>query len=493
MNNVDVVIVGLGPTGMTLAHELEKHNISYLVCDKRDAVSTMTRAVNITPASIAVLRMSLGLGLDGLMTKTQDIKLFFNNNKVSSISYKELNFPYKHFCYLPQPKLESLLKQNLNVESLKEKTLVKEVSREGQGYKVLLKDLANDEECWVTCQYVIGCDGSNSIVSNAIHTSEEKEDYQTSFLLFDIELEETFTNESLYYVDDDSYIIVVPTSNKNYRVILSFPSINKMDIESYRDVGFLASHLEAKINQALPNITKLVWFTCGDFKHRITHVLDTAKSFLCGDAFHIFSPIGGLNLNTGLQDAVNLGWKLAYVINGHATDKLLESYQTERTLAANRIRDKTKKMTKCMVHAKEYAVSNNFTATSDHEKQILLSKLSYALSGYDNYAHDNSGPPINKVNKHHHISEFVSSQSDYEELCRRLLTNSFNLIISSHLDTDSEMPHPCLEIISFDCCLTKENEAVLIRPDGYVLYVGKIATVSEVNKLVEHELSQGEQ
>ncbi len=441
MKSVDVLIVGMGPTGMVLANELQKWGINYFIIDKREAVSSMTRAVNITPASLALLQYSLKLNLADEIIQTEKIHLFWENKWVSDVNYEKMNFPYKSFSYYKQPHLEKALKDKLDKSRIKEKTELKTIEKNpAGGYKVLLD---NEEIC---SQYIIGCDGNNSLVRNWITQENDFEDYGAHFLLFDIETNVNFTEEGLYYIYSDGYIIIAPIDKEKnqYRIVLSSAELSKTATEQYNDINFIENYFSKKSNTVI-SVEKIIWFTSGTFRHRISSVAQHENIFLCGDAYHIFSPVGGLNLNTGLQDAINLAWKLAYVIQGKASPSFLKTYAVERGKSVERTRNATKEMTHYMTNFTTKGELKNHHTNTKNIFEYILPKI---LSGYDN--------------QYQHVSELFLKE-EYDSFCNSINNLGFNLVLNN-------------------------NQWLLISPDGYIVDAIEKEKLNEVENSINKKL-----
>lgn len=482
METVSVLIVGLGPSGMTLAHELEKHGVSYTIVDKRKAISSMTRAVNLTPATMASLRYSMKLSLDHEAINTSRIRLFWENKRIADIDYKNMNFPYKSFSYYPQPLLEEKFSQQLDKYTQRELTELLRIKEVQDGYEVLLFDHRRDKKYWLKCKYLIGCDGNNSTVRKWITDKNDTEDYGANFLLYDVVFKENLTIDSLYYVYENGYIIIVPIGPNRYRIILSFSKLNFNQTEQYNDIDFLENYLNMMLKKQSTPIQEILWFTHSRFSHRIASRSIYGNCILCGDAFHVFSPVGGLNMNTGIQDAINLGWKLAFVLQGKAEHNLLMSYESERSHAVRKIRDKTKHLTQCVTNATNYEGSRKYiTALSNRVEQRF--KLPYLLSGYDNYNLTEYSSYPNHLSVGHHISENIKCCDTYEMLCDAVNESVFTLIHGRLVPTDSTKGK--LHDLNTLCHNHFGDDTwVLLRPDGFIAATGSSDDIGQAHNAV---------
>lgn len=480
MLECQVLIVGLGPTGMMLANEMQKHHIDYLVIDKRKAISNIPRAVNLTPASLALLEFSLGLNILEKTIQTDAIKVYWNNKLVSRVSYLYQKFPYRKFCYLPQPILEKILHKQLRFKKSKilEETELTEIKKlEKGGYVVNLRSktagLIN-----IRCQYLIGCDGNNSFVRQWAKISSEEEDYKSGFFLYDIEVaEKPSVDDSNYYIFEQGYIIIVPIAPQKYRIILSSSELVNYENSNYESVDFLYSFIK-KYCKIEVKIKRIVWFTNSGFKHRIANSFYEQDHFLVGDAFHVFSPVGGLNMNTGLQDAVNLGWKLAYTIKGYADRQILKTYVDERKIAVQAIKEKTQHLTLVMIKAKTYEPARRYIGSFPN-RIFFKQKLPKMLSGYDGYCELTEYQGVIPFKVGHHISEFISEKFIYSSICRGLDKQKFNLLANEVLVVNQKCR---IYLNSFQTRKVNLNNCfLLLRPDGYIQKIDSISNFSALS------------
>lgn len=469
MREVTVAIIGLGPTGMTVANELQKHGINYVIVDKRKAISEMTRAVNLTPASLSLLEFSLGLDVSKKTTETNAINAYWLGKPISRVSYKFQKFPHRKFCYLPQPLLEKQLFSKLdadNADVIEEAELIG-VEKNNEGYVLKINSRLSGEST-INAQYIVACDGNNSFVRQWLNIENDTEDYNSNFFLYDIKTEEKIVDDSSYFLFEHGYVIVVPIAVNNYRIILSSTKLSDKNTEKYNNINFLSSFLQEQCSLKL-TITDLIWFTQAAFKHRIAQQCQQQKIFLAGDAFHVFSPVGGLNLNTGLQDAINLAWKLAYVIKGFASSRFLVSYTDERMRVIEAIKNKTKYLTQVMTQAENYPAAKKYIISLAN-RNFLKHELPQLLSGYDSYQSKINTSGQVGFSPGHHISEFISNKSIYSDLCKKIDPTKFNLLINDDVSIDPEIRDLVARINVKQIDLN--GHFILLRPDGYIFNSG---------------------
>src|SRR5882762_10776120 len=182
----------------------------------------------------------------------------------------------------------------------------------------------------VTCEtaYTAGCDGASSVVRQTMATGFPGGTYEQIFYVADAEASGPSVNGDVNVdLDEADFLAVFPLKGAGrVRLIGTVRDDRAKHAETLRfqDVsGRAIEHLKI-------NISKVNWFSTYHVHHRVTDHFRRGRAFVLGDAAHIHTPVGGQGMNTGIGDAINLAWKLAEVLQGHAPDALLDSYETER-------------------------------------------------------------------------------------------------------------------------------------------------------------------
>lgn len=215
---------------------------------------------------------------------------------------------------------------------------------DGDGIKARVRDISGATH-GIECRWLVGCDGARSAVRKGIKLTFEGEKYPIGFALGDVELgwdrprghAYRFTQTVEGQIRNAMVAVPVRGSTRRYRFSMGYPEPRAGELLD--DVGTEAitppslQELTAIANPMLPpetHLSNLRWSSFYRISHRIVSTYSVGKVFLAGDAAHIHPPIGGLGMNTGLQDAHNLSWKLALVAHGVVGPGLLDSYSAER-------------------------------------------------------------------------------------------------------------------------------------------------------------------
>ncbi|WP_081402504.1 FAD-dependent monooxygenase [Acinetobacter towneri] len=196
-------------------------------------------------------------------------------------------------------------------------------------------------------KYVIGADGSHSIVRKGLNLNFTGEKYAQDFLLGDVDVDWDLDRERFrIFVHGERIAVFLPLYGQRSRIMTT--DIKSEDSDNKAETSKLSlEELEKTFAEVVQKPLKLSnpdWLTHFRTHHRIVDRYRVGHVFVAGDAAHIHSPAGGQGMNTGLQDAANLAWKLAAVLKNHADDSLLDTYETERLPVAQQVIEFTDKV-----------------------------------------------------------------------------------------------------------------------------------------------------
>ena len=267
--------------------------------------------------------------------KVHGIGAFSDGRQVTHITFdlEGLETHYPYLLVFPQGETERLLVdhlRSLGVE-VERRTSLTGLSQDKSGVTVKLVD-AEGRSSESRTPWLVGCDGARSAVRKALGLSFEGAEYEESFLLADVRL-------SWDRPDDEMTIILTPEGP-----IASFPlpepgrwrlvhaSTHRVD-DSEAEPSLVVSRFQALLREngrAEAEVSDPTWTSAFKIHRRVVERFREGRCFLAGDAAHIHSPAGGQGMNTGIQDAYNLGWKLGLVVRGASAEALLDSYSSER-------------------------------------------------------------------------------------------------------------------------------------------------------------------
>jgi 2-polyprenyl-6-methoxyphenol hydroxylase-like FAD-dependent oxidoreductase len=324
---VDVLIIGAGPTGLTLAIELLRRGLNIRIIDQLTARTTQSRALGLQARSLEVFeKLSV---LDKMLDRglpIDTVHLYQNGKQIGMTSLSILPIAYPFVLIIPQADTEAILTERLE-------ELGGKIER-GISFLELCNNQAvlahpSEKKEIVAAKWIVGCDGAHSALRHALNIPFKGTKFSESFALADV----TIPNCPLAHRDIHGFLcstgilgcIPLPKKNQFRLITTSTDLIKSEDLTA----PFLEKLIQncTKLNLKIENI---LWASVFTIHRRIVPQMSKGSLFLCGDAAHIHSPAGGQGLNIGIQDAFNLAWKLALVHQGHAKEELLETYQEER-------------------------------------------------------------------------------------------------------------------------------------------------------------------
>ena len=337
---IDVLICGAGPTGLVLALRLARSGVRVRIVDAAAEPGTTSRALVVHARTLEFYRQ-MGLA-EAFLSESLPFtaaNLWVRGRQVGHVRLGEIGkglsrFPYMVVC--PQDRherflVEHLLRAGVTVERPIE---LLDFEQGTDGVRVRLKRPEGNEE---TCEaaYLAGCDGARSKVRKVLDAGFPGGTYSRAFYVADVEATGPVMNNELHVaLDDADFLGIFPLSGGRTARLIGTVAVEQEEAREalrWEDVGRTAA---ARMGIAVERVN---WFSTYRVHHRVASRFRKDRVFLLGDAAHVHSPVGGQGMNTGIGDAVNLAWKLADVIQGHAQPALLDSYEPERMAFARRL------------------------------------------------------------------------------------------------------------------------------------------------------------
>ena len=346
--DTDVFIVGAGPTGLTLAAQLRSFGVRFRLIDRNADRAHESRALAVQARTVEILE-SLGIG-EALVAKGNPsvrLALHFERGAAAKVDLgafaaADTRFPF--VLLVSQAETEALLGQHLTDRGVAIERGVDLVDATPGSDDVrcrLRRPDGREEE--VVARYVVGCDGAHSAVRKRAGISFEGDAYVQDFMLGDLEADGPIEPDTIHaYAAAGCVALFFPLRTPaTWRVIAlrakggprKTERAPASDDQPLMRDELALDDLQTVVDGATGGELRLrdpVWLTHFRLHHRQAQKYRDGRMFLAGDAAHIHSPVGGQGMNTGIQDAWNLGWKLALVAQGRASDELLDTYQAER-------------------------------------------------------------------------------------------------------------------------------------------------------------------
>ena len=341
-----ILVVGAGPTGLTLASELLRHGAPVRIIDKLPGIVPTCRANGIHSRTLEIFH-DLGIVGDVLARghELHGANQFANGECFLHLRFEnEVDSPYPFTVSLEQFNTEEILEGLLNrlggrVERATE--LVGMADRL-DGVPATLRHTDGSEEI-VQTPWLVACDGAHSRVRHLNHQHFPGECDPRQYVVADVVLrEERLARDEIYaFLTDRGTLFIFPIPGGRYLVVADVRGPSGGEAPSLEEVQALVTER----GPGAVRVSEPHWLSYFHINYRVTRHYRHGRTLLAGDAAHVHSPIGGLGMNTGIQDAYNLGWKLALVARGLAPQSLLETYERERRAVAEDVIKVTRMMT----------------------------------------------------------------------------------------------------------------------------------------------------
>lgn len=342
-----VLIVGAGPTGLFLAGDLARHGIACRLIDASREPHTAPRAINLHARTLEVFE-DLGIAEEVLqagaparavnLSATQ--KRGGSGKTVGRLSLDAIDSPYPFMFGLSQIETERILEDFAARNGLHVERAVRLVglAQDEEGVTTQLEHLESGQEEHARFGWVVGCDGLHSIVRHVLGIPFEGKPYEEGVGLIDIQLDwKRSHDEAHVFLAPGGTLMFQPMPGERcWRLAVDLAPLAQGQTRpepTLEDFQVMANERGAD-DAMLCNPT---WMSYFHVHKRLVPHYRVGKVFLAGDAAHVHSPIGAQGMNTGLQDAYNLAWKLALVIQGAGRPELLDSYEAERRPVAQRV------------------------------------------------------------------------------------------------------------------------------------------------------------
>ncbi|MFH8937187.1 FAD-dependent monooxygenase [Streptomyces griseosporeus] len=322
----NVIVVGSGPTGLLLAGDLATAGIPVTVVEKRPhKISNLSRAFVLHARTLEQLdARGLADGIEDAGRPLDRLRLFGR----LTVALDTLPSRFNHLLVIPQYEVEKALERRALEAGVdfRHETEVTGLAQDADGVTLRVRTAAGEEE--LRAAYVVGTDGMRSAVRDAIGLPFPGHSAIRSVVLADVRLAEEPANLLTVNAVGDAFAFLAPFGDGYYRVIgwhrgRNVPDSEPLDLEEIKEITRLALGRDYGMHDAR-------WMSRFHSDERQAPAYRVGRVFLAGDAAHVHTPAGGQGMNTGLQDAANLGWKLAQVLHGHASGALLDTYEAER-------------------------------------------------------------------------------------------------------------------------------------------------------------------
>ncbi|MEU4553694.1 rifampin monooxygenase [Micromonospora violae] len=453
----DVIIAGCGPTGAMLAAELRLHNVRVLVLEKETEPTSFIRIVGLHIRSLELMAMR-GL-LERILPHGRQRPAGAYFAAIPKPAPTGLDSRYAYLLGIPQPVIERLLEEHA-VERGAQVRRGRAVTAFAQDDEGVTVELSDGEH--LRTRYLVGCDGARSTVRKLLGVAFPGEPARTETLMGAMEVgvpPEEIAAAVTAVGDTHQRFWLRPAGAGVYSVLV--PAAGVSDRSAPPTMEDFRQQLRAIAGTDF-GVHSPRWLSRFGDATRLAERYRVGRVLLAGDAAHIHPPIGGQGLNLGVQDAVNLGWKLAAQVRGWAPESLLDTYQAERHPVAAAVLDNTRAQTELLsTEPGAQAVRRLLTELMDFDEvnRHLLEKITAIGIRYDfGEGPDLLGRRLPDLDvKHGHLYGLLHRGRGL------LLDRTERLTVGGWSDRVDHLADPTAAL---------DVPAVLLRPDGHVAWIG---------------------
>ena len=347
--NTDVIIIGAGPTGLSLACQLIRYGIDFVVVEKNDTVTPFSKAIGVQARTLEIYDQ-MGLAQSAIQRGTiaNRVRLVEGGEVRGEMHLANFGREFSQFPFMlmfEQSRNEELLYEFIKSHNrdVHWNTELESFTQDETGVTASVK-LPSGESQTIKGKYMAGCDGASSPVRHGLGLSFGGSTFERLFYVADAKVDWELPHDALHVcLAKEVFVAFFPMPGEDrYRIIGTFPESKN---EEEGEVVYEEIEREIKEQAKLSlEISDVRWFSLYKVHTRRVNKFSEGKCFLAGDSAHIHSPAGAQGMNTGIGDAYNLAWKLAFVVKGLAGESLLDTYNEERLANAKRLLESTDRM-----------------------------------------------------------------------------------------------------------------------------------------------------
>lgn len=331
-----VLVVGAGPTGLTLAIRLRQAGVDCLLVDRNPEPAPWSRALGLQARTLEIFD-ALGV-LSAIRQHSKQVEAVHvhnQNGQLFDLDLTGLDAPFPWLLSCPQPQVEHCLEDHYLALGghLVRGVELAEFRQEGHTVNASLHEPSTGTHYSLESDLVVGCDGGHSSVRQQLGISFEGMELADHFLLADVQVPWSLESNAAHaLLLPEGALLALPLPDGNWRLVLNMAADQDTDEE------LTLAPFQQRLQQFWPQLPQLsapLWLSRFSVQRRLAGRYRVNRVLLAGDACHVQSPLGAQGMNTGIADAFNLAWKIALFVQGIGGGRLLDSYETERRPVAS--------------------------------------------------------------------------------------------------------------------------------------------------------------
>lgn len=474
--DTEVIVVGAGPTGLFLAGELAIAGVPCRLLERRTHRTKESRALGLHARTLEALDLR-GLA-DTFLATGNTIRRVRVNLGRSLVDLNKLDTRYGQMQILPQSTTELLLEEQCNELGVQVERGVRCLGVSEHADGVALRVTDGDTSWEEQARWVVGCDGSSSAVRESLGITFAGAVYPYTIIVADVRLQTPPEDALKIHIGAAGLVVSTAFGDGWYRmgvVDRKKPwSDEPVTLEEVRST--LAKLFGYDLGPSEP-----LWTSRFRIQERQAGSYRRGRVLLAGDAAHVHSPLGGQGLNLGIQDALNLGWKLSAVVRGDADDTILDTYVAERRRLSNGVIKATDLATRMMTSPhlgprimRRIAVPRALGNRRTH--QIAAGYLSGIAVAYPNTRLDRDDPLGGR-----RLPDAPLELSDGSRTTVFALLRNRTFVLIDPAGSAAEVVHPWAKRVAHvvgrftDRPKLASRRWLLVRPDGYCAWSGNSA------------------
>src|SRR3990167_6551813 len=499
-----ILIVGAGPTGLAMAAFCHKLQVPFRIIETKAEPTETSNAIGIQARTLEILaELDLADRFIAAGNPMKGAEFLSAQKRVAELSFEELPTRFPMLLLLTQAETERFFIEHLTEKGvhIEWNTTLTELTEAPDHVDALLETPEGTESA--RFQWIIGCDGFHSVVRRCAHIEWDSDaDFPQQFALADFHTTSTEWDEQHIHLffTAQGLAPLFPMGNGSYRLLADLPLGKK--IQTTPQNHFIPDDEIHQIIQErikpTPTISTIDWSSTFWIHSKVAEHVRSGRLFLAGDAAHVHSPAGGQGMNTGIQDAYNLSFKLALIYKHQTfTTKLLDSYEVERLPLMRQLVKKARLITRAGLFKQSWLIKiRNHTMHTllgckwvQKQMAMQISQLGIHYKGVKNHDLNLSFVDANAILNHrapkpgHRMPDLKDSTGRW--LSQRIQGFDFQILIfrgdapeTTVRTLESQLKqqysycmqmHVITDTLLFEALHLKEPSVIIVRPDKYIL------------------------